>query len=97
MVELGKLNWKTVESSDGVVIGSLQGGDLDTTTWQVTHIHVGLNEEASEAFGLSRPYLGQVIVCLPVNFVKKVNEKVTLKKSLEQLKNEKECQEFVTE
>jgi sporulation protein YlmC with PRC-barrel domain len=97
LVELGKLNWKTVESSDGVVVGSLQGGDLDTTTWQVTHIHVGLNEEASEALGLSRPYLGQVIVCLPVSFVKKVNEKVILEKSFEQLKNEKECQEFVTE
>jgi len=47
-----------------------------------------------KAFGLKRPYLGQVLVCLPVDFIQTVNDNITLNKSLEELKNEKECREF---
>lgn len=94
MVELGKLNWKKVVTSDGIEIGNIQGGEANTKTWQITHVHVGVNDSTMKAFGLKRPYLGQMLVCLPVNFIQTVNDNITLNKSFEELKNEKECREF---
>ena len=94
MVELGKLNWKKVVTSDGVAIGYIQGGEVNTETWQITHVHVGVNDSTMKTFGLKRPYLGQVLVCLPVDFIQTVNDNITLNKSLEELKKEKECREF---
>jgi len=96
MVELGKLNWKKVLTSDGVEIGELEGGELDTKSWQVTHVHVGLNDDALREFELTKPYLGQVLICLPVEMIQAVNEKITLNKSLQELKDEKECKEYRT-
>jgi sporulation protein YlmC with PRC-barrel domain len=93
-MDLGKLNWKKVVTSDGVTIGELQGGDVDTSSWQVTHVHVGLNDATLNEFGLKKPNLGQVLVCLPVDMIQAVNDSVTLNESLAQLKNEKECREF---
>jgi sporulation protein YlmC with PRC-barrel domain len=93
-MDLGKLNWKKVVTSDGVTIGEVQGGDVDTNSWQVTHVHVGLNDATLKEFGLKKPFLGQVFVCLPVDMVQAVNDAVTLKESLGDLKTEKECHEF---
>ena len=93
-MDLGKLNWKKVVTSDGVTIGELQGGDVDTISWQVTHVHVGLNDATLKEFGLEKPNLGQVLVCLPVHMIQAVNDTVTLNESLGELKTEKECREF---
>jgi sporulation protein YlmC with PRC-barrel domain len=93
-MDLGKLNWKKVVTSDGVTIGELQGGDVDTISWQVTHVHVGLNDATLKEFRLKKPNLGQVLVCLPVDMIQAVNDTVILKESLAQLKTEKECREF---
>jgi sporulation protein YlmC with PRC-barrel domain len=93
-MDMGKLNWKKVVTSDGVAIGEVQGGDIDTNSWQVTHVHVGLNDATLKEFGLKKPFLGQVFICLPVDMVQAANDAVTLKESLEELKTEKECSEF---
>ena len=93
-MDFGKLNWKRVVTSDGITIGEVQGGDVDTKSWQVTHVHVGLNDAALKEFGLKKPFLGQVFVCLSVDMVEAVNDAVKLKESLGELKNEKECREF---
>jgi sporulation protein YlmC with PRC-barrel domain len=93
-MDFGKLNWKKVVTSDGVTIGELQGGDIDTKSWQVTHVHVGLNDVALGEFGLKKPFLGQVFVCLPVDMVQAVNDAVTLKDSFAELKIQRECREF---
>jgi sporulation protein YlmC with PRC-barrel domain len=93
-MDLGRLNWKKVVTSDGVTIGELQGGDVDTISWQVTHVHVGLNDATLKEFGLKKPNLGQVLVCFPVDMIQAVNDTVTLNESLAQLKTEKECREF---
>jgi sporulation protein YlmC with PRC-barrel domain len=92
--DIGKLNWKKVVTADGFTIGEVEGGDIDTANWQILHIHVSLNDEATKEFGLKKPFLGRVLVCLPVDFVRTVGETVVLKKSFQELKNVKECQEF---
>jgi sporulation protein YlmC with PRC-barrel domain len=93
-MDIGKLNWKKVVTSDGVTIGEVEGGELDSKSFQVTHVHVGLNDAALKEFGLKKPFLGQVFVCLPVDMVQAVNDAVTLKESIGELKNGPECREF---
>ena len=99
-MDMGQLNWKKVVTSDGITIGEVEGGELDTkssaATLQVTHVHVGLNDLALKEFGLKKPFLGQAFVCLPVDMVREANEVVTLKQSLGELKNEPACREFGT-
>ena len=95
LVELGELNWKRVLTSDGVEIGRLEGGKVDTKTWRVTHVNIGLNDQALIQFDLKKPFLGRILICLPVDMIKSVNDTVTLEQSLEELKESKECKEFI--
>ena len=94
MMSLGKLSWKKAVTADGFTIGQIEGGDVDSNSWRVTHLHIGLNDEALKEFGLKKPYLGRVLICLPVQYIKSVGEVVTFNKSLRELKETKECQEF---
>jgi hypothetical protein len=94
LVELGRLNWKKIATSNGATIGELQGGIVDTNRLQVTHVNIGLNDEALKEFGLKKPFFGRVLISLPVNMIKSFNSKVELNKSLQELKESKECQEF---
>lgn len=96
MVELGSLNWKKVATSDGFTIGQLEGGDIDLKSWQVTHVHVGLNDAALKEFELNKPYLGRVLICLSVDEIQQTNDVIKLKKNLQELKESRECQEFRT-
>jgi hypothetical protein len=93
LVEISQLNWKKVVTSDGVTIGESQGGEVDKN-WLVTHVHVGLNDTTLKEFGVKKPFLGRVLICLPTDFIENVDSTVTLKKSLQELRNVKECQEF---
>lgn len=94
LMDMGKLNWKRVVTSDGTTIGELQGGEIDTKSLKLTHIHVGLNDATMKELGLKRTYLGQILICLSVDMIQGVNDTVTLNKSFEELKSKKECKEF---
>jgi hypothetical protein len=43
--------------------------------------------------GFKRPFLGKVVVCLPVSAVKSYQDTAILNKSLQELKDLKECKE----
>lgn len=58
MMNIGKLSWKKVVTTDGFTIGEVQGGEVDKKMWQVTHLHVSLNDNALKEFGLKKPFLG---------------------------------------
>jgi len=96
MVELGKLNWKKVATADGVTIGQMEGGEINLKNWQVTHVHIGLNDATLKEFGLKKPYLGRVLICLSVDDIQETHDVIMLKKDLQELKTSKECQEFRT-
>lgn len=96
MVSIGELTWKKVVTSDNVTIGRLEGGEINQNNWQVTHVHVGLNDKTIGEFGLKRPFLGRVVVCLPIDYVNSIGEEIVLKKTMQELKETKECQEFAS-
>jgi sporulation protein YlmC with PRC-barrel domain len=94
MVEITRMFWKKAVTSDNFVLGEVESADVDMNTWQITSLFVGLSDEGSKKLGFKHPYLGKVIVCLPVSGVKSVvADKVVLGQTLEELRNLKQCKE----
>ena len=91
MVEIGRLFWKRVVTSDDFSIGEIESAELDMTMWQVTSFYVSLNDEASEKMGFNRPYFGKIFVCLPVNTVKEIGDQVILNKTFAELTELRQC------
>ncbi len=93
MVEITRLFWKRVYTSDAVMLGELESADVDMETWQVKNFFIALSDEAIQALGFRHPYLGKVIVCLPVSEVKTIKDTAILNKTLEELGNIRVCKE----
>ena len=93
MVEITKLFWKPAMTSDGFVLGEVHNAELDMSNWQIMNLFVALSEEASKKMGFKHPYLGKVMVCLPVSTVESVSDKVMLNKTIEELRTLKQCRE----
>jgi sporulation protein YlmC with PRC-barrel domain len=93
MVEITKLFWRNAYTSDSFLLGEVHSAELDTSNWQIINLFVALSEEASKKLGFKHPYLGKVIVCLPVSNVESIAEKVVLNKTIEELKTLRQCRE----
>ena len=93
MVEITRIFWRNAYTSDGLLFGEVHSAELDTSNWKIINLFVSLSEEASSKLGFKHPFLGKVIVCLPVSTVESISDKITLNKSIEELKNIKQCRE----
>jgi sporulation protein YlmC with PRC-barrel domain len=93
MVEITKLFWKPAFTSDGFLLGEVHSAELDTSNWQIINLFVTLSEEASKKMGFKHPFLGKVIVCLPVSNVESVGDKTVLNKTIEELRTLRQCRE----
>jgi sporulation protein YlmC with PRC-barrel domain len=91
MVEITKLFWKPAVTSDGLVLGEVHSAELNTSNWQIINLFVALSEEASKKLGFKHPYLGKIVVCLPVSAVADFTDKVILNKTLEELSTLRQC------
>ncbi len=87
MVIFSKLIGKKVIGVNAYMLGEVTGADVDTTKWQITHLHVSLTDEATRELGFKKPFLGSVIVCLPIGLIQATGDVVSLNKSVEELKN----------
>ena len=90
-LKVSKMNGMKVITADAFTLGEVEGAHADTGTWQITHLDIGLTKEATRELGFKKPMLGSMSVCLPVTVVKKVGDVITLKQSLLEFKNLKEC------
>jgi sporulation protein YlmC with PRC-barrel domain len=94
LVEISKLFWKRTFTSDGIFLGEIDSADLDVKTWQIRSLFVKLTDEASTLMGFKHPYLGKVVVCLPVEDVKSIEADVaTLNHTMAELTNLRQCKE----
>ncbi len=93
MVEITRLFWKKAFTSDAFLLGEVESADVDMNTWQITSFYVGLTDEATKMLGFKRPYLGKVVVCLPVSTIKTIKDTAILNQTLQELRNLKECKE----
>jgi sporulation protein YlmC with PRC-barrel domain len=91
MVEIAKLFWKRVVTADGFVLGEIHSAEVDTNTWVISHFYVSLDDEATQALGFEAPFLGKVTVCLPVSTIKAIKDTAVLNKTLDELREIREC------
>jgi sporulation protein YlmC with PRC-barrel domain len=93
MVEISRLFWKRVLSSDNFVIGEIESAEVDPDTWQVTSFYVALTDQATELMGFKRPFLGKVTVCLPSTAIASIRDIALLNKPIKELQNLRECKQ----
>lgn len=93
MVEITRIFWKKAYTSDAFLLGDIESAEVDVNNWQVISFYVGLTDEATKSLGFKRPFLGKVIVCLPVSTVKSIQDTAILNKTLAELSTLKECKE----
>lgn len=87
MVIFSKLVGKSVIGANAYALGEVMGADVDTGKWQITHLHVSLTDEATRELGFTKPFLGHVIVCLPIDIIQATGDIVSLNKSINELRN----------
>jgi len=90
-MKVSKLNGTKVITANAYVLGEVDGAEVDTDKWKVTHLDVSLTNEATKELGFKKPFLGSMKICLPVTIIKEFGDVITLKNSLQELKNLKEC------
>jgi sporulation protein YlmC with PRC-barrel domain len=90
-MEVSKLYGIQVITDDAYTLGEVEGAHADPDQWKITHLEVSLTNEATKELGFKKPFLGDVIVCLPVAIVKGFGDVITLKKSLQEMKDLEEC------
>ena len=93
MVEISRLFWKKAYTSDAVFLGEVESAELDMSTWQIKNFYIGLTDEATRMLGFKRPFLGKVVVCLPVSTIKSYQDTAILNQTMEELRSLKECKE----
>jgi sporulation protein YlmC with PRC-barrel domain len=93
MVEISRLFWKKVYTSDAFLVGEIESAELDRTTWQITNFYVSLTDGATQLLGLRRPFMGKVMVCLPVSLINTISDTAILNKTRLELNELKECKE----
>ena len=89
-MKVSKLNGMKVITSNAYTLGEVEGAHVDTDNWRITHLDVGLTKEATRELGFKKPLLGSLRICLPVTIVKGFGDVITLKNSLQEMKNLKE-------
>jgi sporulation protein YlmC with PRC-barrel domain len=78
---------KQVIGANAYSLGEVVGADVDTGKWQITRLHVSLADDATRELGFRKPFIGSVVVCLPVELVQAVGYVVTLNKGVDELRN----------
>jgi sporulation protein YlmC with PRC-barrel domain len=93
MVEISRLFWKKVYTSDGFLLGETESAELDKSTWQITSFFVSLTDDARDLLHLKRTFMGKLMVCLPVSVIASIDEKAVLNKTKQEILNLKQCKE----
>jgi sporulation protein YlmC with PRC-barrel domain len=92
LVSFKELSDKFVICAGGFDLGQINGAEINTGTWQVSHLHVKLSKTASEDLGLKKR-IGSSTVCVPISLVSTVGDNILLNKSLEELSKNPEITE----
>jgi sporulation protein YlmC with PRC-barrel domain len=86
------LNGKKVIGAQGFIMGEVEGVDVNPNTWQVSTLYMSLSDEAAAGFGLRKPFMSKITICLPTQIVKSLGDVITLNEPLYNLDNAaKEC------
>lgn len=86
------LNGRKVVTSDANVLGEVTGAEFDTEKWTVTHLRISLNKDSAKDLRFKKPFLGDVVICVPVNLIKAHGDVINLHVPFSDLGSITECQ-----
>jgi sporulation protein YlmC with PRC-barrel domain len=84
LVSVDALFGKDVIGTGGTVIGEVKGAEVNTTTWQVTHLQVKLTSAASDTLGFKKRF-GSSSICMPIGLISAVGDVVTIGTDINEL------------
>jgi len=90
-MRFGTLDGMKVVSLDAKNVGEVTGIEIDEKKWMITHIHIELTDDAMKELEFKKPFIGKIIICVPVGFIKKVGDVISLTRNLEGLRRIPEC------
>lgn len=82
-----KLNDKKVIDNRAQVVGEVAGIEIDVSTWKVTHLCISLSDNAIETLGYKKPFIGKVLIDVPIEIVQKLKDVVVLSQSVAEIKS----------
>lgn len=85
LVGFDELLGKSVIGAKGNYIGDICGGDIEPSTWKVTHLLVKLSNKATKEIGAKKTFKSP-IYRIPTTFIDKIGVIVTLNQSIFDLK-----------
>jgi sporulation protein YlmC with PRC-barrel domain len=91
-VSFDKLSGMFVICAGGFDLGEVNGVEMNTDTWQVTHLHVKLSKPAAGDFGFKKRFRSAT-VCVPISLVSTVGDNILLKRTLDELTKHPEISE----
>jgi sporulation protein YlmC with PRC-barrel domain len=84
LISVEKLSGKSVIGASGIIVGEVTGAEVDTSTWQLTHLKVKLSNQASEDLGFKKRFRSST-VCMPVTLITAVGDVINIGKTLDEL------------
>ena len=91
MVNVDMLKGMKVVTDDAWVVGEVAGTETDTEKWEVTHLRINLTKDSAKELGFKKPLLGDVVICVPVNFIKAHGDVINLHAPFSDLASLEEC------
>lgn len=83
MVNAEKINGEKVVTSKGLVMGEVNGIEIDESNWTVKEIDVALSREVEKIFGIHVGFGGKALVPVAVSFLGPVGaDSITLKENI---------------
>ena len=95
MVNVDSLSGKNVIGASGIILGEVTGAEVNTSTWQLTHLNIKLSNQASEDLGFKKRF-GSSTVCMPVSLISAVGDVITINRTLDELGRNPEISECPT-
>jgi sporulation protein YlmC with PRC-barrel domain len=92
LVDFEKLSGTYVICAGGFDLGNVNGIEINTVNWQITHLHVKLSKPASEDLGFKKRFRSST-VCLPISLVATTGDNILLNKSIDELSRHPEISE----
>jgi sporulation protein YlmC with PRC-barrel domain len=92
LVDFDKLSGMFVICAGGFDLGNVNGIEINTSNWQVTHLHVKLSKPACEDLGFKKRFRSST-VCVPTSLVSQIGDNILLNKSLDELTRNPEISE----
>jgi sporulation protein YlmC with PRC-barrel domain len=92
MTNSALLNGRRVVTSDAWDLGKVDGIEVDTEKWLVTHLRVSLSKDSAQELRFKKPLLGEIVVCIPINHIKAFGDVINLDAPFSNIAALAECQ-----